>query len=193
VAEFRRASGETGGVGRELGERGGRRRLLGARRLPATQDSGVHGTQFGSGIGAEAVGEPLPDHGVPIECFRVAARGVQRAHEQRFQRFGQRVLVDEVGNPGEHGGGVAEPEFQVGPLHHGVEPPPVPGRADVVGPVARDRGQRRSPPEPHRLRQRRDSVDIGFPGVLAAFDEAGEPEEVDHVRIHVQDIAGTSA
>ena len=128
--------------------------------------------QLGAWVGAQLVGEQLfAKPFEPVERVGAAPRGVQCPHVERFERFRERVFVRQVGHRGDHRAGPAEPQLQVAPAHRRVEPSPVPGRADLVGPVTVDPGQRHAPPAEQRLVQRRGPVGVGAARVVSAFDQ----------------------
>src|SRR3954470_6177873 len=108
-------SGDTVQVRREL-YGGGRRpagpdRRAGRRqRLLTTQDRLVQGAEFGAGVGAEVGGEPLPEHGVPVDGFGAAATRVERPHEEVLKWPHQRVLSHEIVQNGNRRGRVFEPK-----------------------------------------------------------------------------------
>lgn len=56
--------------------------------------------QFGTGVGAEVLGEPVPDRGVVVQGVRGPAGCVQSAQVRRRQRLRQRMLTDQLAEPG---------------------------------------------------------------------------------------------
>lgn len=72
-------------------------RLPGWRRSAGVEQVGVQGGQFGSGVGAEAVGEGAAGRLVGGERVGAAARVPQGADEQGVQRLVVRVGVREFG------------------------------------------------------------------------------------------------
>ena len=148
------AAGEAVDVRRQLrgrGERAGARPRVG--RSPR-RSALCSVAQLGPGFGAELVGEPLAEGGVAVERLGVAARGVQRSHQQALERLGQRVLGDEVGQRRRSPAPVRSSRSSASrPTDGRVEPPPVPGRADPADPLAREAGERRATPQAQRLGQ----------------------------------------
>ena len=169
--QFLVAAGEPVHVGWQLCRRCKPFPAVGHRQL-ATQQRAVQATQFRAGIDAELLGEPLLDGGVAVEGLSVPAGGVQRAQEQNLERLGERVLRDEVGQHGEHLVGAFEVELERGPSHGGVEPPSVPGVADLRGPLTLDARQRRAAPQTKCLRERVGPLLDGACLVAAALDQA---------------------
>jgi hypothetical protein len=72
--------------------------------------------QLGGGVDAQLVGQMLTGTAVPLQSSGPAAVEGQRPHQVQDQRFGQRVTVDDGGQPVDHCGVPAGGDLRVGPV-----------------------------------------------------------------------------
>jgi hypothetical protein len=122
--------------------------------------------------------------GGPVEVgegVRRAAGGVQRAHQRRGGRLVQRVLVGELGQPGDRRRGVARADLGVRPRHDGRRVLLAQRAAGAFRPVATQTGQWFATPQAQRGTQGR--------AVGAAAQRVAEAEQVDLVGPDVEAVA----
>ena len=170
-------AGERDDVGRQL--RGHGRRWLGSRREVVAQHDLVHRGQRGTGVGAQLVPQCPADPVVPGESGGRAAHGVERADQRRGGRLVERVILGQLGQPGDRRGRVAGADLGLGPRHDRGRVFLAQRAADAFDPVTAQTGQWLALPE---VEARAQHVPV------ASTHRAAEAEQVDLVGADVQPI-----
>lgn len=164
-----------------------RGRVLAGQLGITAQDPLVQLPQRRAGIGAQLLGEPVPEPLVVLEGLGLAAAAVQAQHDLTGEPLVERVFRGPRRQVGEQLGVPSPAQPHVGVVEPRRPPFGAQGPAQVTGPRRVQIGEGVAAPQPERPLEQ----GLGFvvPGFARFGHEPAEPVQVDGIGVDLRDVA----